>query len=145
MLHFSCVDIFSNQILENKQAMIPLLVRGSQIGRKKKRFNIHVGGPFSAHNKAWRKCEVLLNQKHHIETIISKQSNQVRSEYRIRLNAYVTLLKPRCLVDHCQPAENLCVLYHETRTCEKWPNRACTSIQHKCIFYAKREFVYNCI
>ena len=36
MLHFSCVDIFSNQILENKQAMIPLLVRGSQIGRKKK-------------------------------------------------------------------------------------------------------------
>ena len=33
--------------------VIPLLVRGSQFGRKKERFNIHVGGPFSAHNQAW--------------------------------------------------------------------------------------------
>ena len=89
MLHFACVLIFSNQILENKQVVIPLLVRGSQIGRKKERFNIHVGGPFSDHNQAWRKCEVLLNRKQHIETILSKQSNQVRSEYRIRLNASV--------------------------------------------------------
>ena len=36
MLHFACVAIFSNQILENKQVVIPLLVRGFQIGRKKK-------------------------------------------------------------------------------------------------------------
>ena len=36
MLHFACVAIFLNQILENKQVVIPLLVRGSQIGRKKK-------------------------------------------------------------------------------------------------------------
>ena len=46
-------------------------------------------GPFSAHNQVWRKCEVLLNQKQHIETILSKQSNQVQSEHRILLNAYV--------------------------------------------------------
>ena len=36
MLHFAYVAIFSNQILENKQVVFPLLVRGSQIGRKKK-------------------------------------------------------------------------------------------------------------
>ena len=36
MLHFVCVVIFSNQILENKHVVIPLLVSGSQIGRKKK-------------------------------------------------------------------------------------------------------------
>ena len=35
-MHFDCVSIFSNQILENKQVVIPLLVRGSQIGTKKK-------------------------------------------------------------------------------------------------------------
>ena len=35
MLHFACVAIFSNQILENKQVVIPLLVRGSKIGKKK--------------------------------------------------------------------------------------------------------------
>ena len=61
--------------------------------KKKQRFNIHVGGPFSAHNQTWRKCEVLLNQKQHIETIISKQSNQVRSEYRIHLNAFVDCVR----------------------------------------------------
>ena len=61
--------------------------------KKKERFNIHVGGPFSAHNQAWTRCEVLLNQKQHIETILSKQSNQVRSEYRIRLNASVDCVR----------------------------------------------------
>ena len=57
--------------------------------KKKERFNIHVGGPFSTHIQAWRKCEVLLNQKQYIETILSKHSNQVLSEYRIRLNESV--------------------------------------------------------
>ena len=61
--------------------------------KKKERFNIHVGGPFTAHNQAWRKCEVLLNQKQHIETILSKQSNQVRSEYRICLNASIDCVR----------------------------------------------------
>ena len=36
MLDFTYVVIFSNHILENKQVVIPLLVRGSQIGRKMK-------------------------------------------------------------------------------------------------------------
>ena len=61
--------------------------------KKKERFNIHVGGPLSAHNQAWRKCEVLLNQKQHIETILSKQSKHVRSEYRIHLNAFVDCVR----------------------------------------------------
>ena len=88
MQHFVCVAIFSNQILENKQLVIPLLGKDSEIGRKKK-LNIHVRGPFSAHNQARKKCESLLNQKQHIKTIICKQSNQVRSKYQIHLNASV--------------------------------------------------------
>ena len=36
MLHFSYFAILSNQMLENKQVAISLLVKGSQIGRKKK-------------------------------------------------------------------------------------------------------------
>ena len=60
---------------------------------KKEKFNIHVGGPFSAHSQAWKKCEALLNQKQYIETIMPKQSNQVQSEYQIRLNAYVDCVR----------------------------------------------------
>ena len=37
ILHFVCIAIFSNQILENKQMIISLLVKGSQIGRKKRK------------------------------------------------------------------------------------------------------------
>ena len=40
-------------------------------------------------------------------------------------------LKPGCLVDHRQPAENPCVSYHETHTCVTRPNKAHTSIQQK--------------
>ena len=37
----------------------------------KKKLGIHVGGPNSSHNNAWRNCEALLNQNQHIEMFIS--------------------------------------------------------------------------
>ncbi|CAN6712516.1 unnamed protein product [Malus baccata var. baccata] len=55
----------------------------------KKKLEIHVGGPNSSHNNAWRNCEALLNQKQHIETVISKQTDQDRIDYRTRLGASV--------------------------------------------------------
>ncbi|KAM1253096.1 hypothetical protein ACFX2J_041025 [Malus domestica] len=55
----------------------------------KKKLEIHVGGPNSSHNNAWRNCEALLNQKQHIETIISKQTDQDRIDYRTRLGASI--------------------------------------------------------
>ena len=50
----------------------------------------------------------------------------------------VAPLKPGCLVDHRQLAENLCVSYHETHTCVKRPNRAHTSIQHEMYILYKK-------
>ena len=41
-----------------------------------KKLEIHVGGPNSSHNNAWRNYEALLNQKQHNETVISKQTVQ---------------------------------------------------------------------
>ncbi|XP_050156296.1 uncharacterized protein LOC126630229 [Malus sylvestris] len=55
----------------------------------KKKLEIHVGRPNSSHNSAWRNCEALLNQKQHIETVISKQTDQDRIDYRTRLGASV--------------------------------------------------------
>ncbi|XP_058187974.1 uncharacterized protein LOC131304658 [Rhododendron vialii] len=57
--------------------------------KKKRRLRTHVGGHNSAHTQAWRKCEDLLNQKQHIETIVLKQSEQARIDYRTQLNASI--------------------------------------------------------
>ncbi|KAI8571974.1 hypothetical protein RHMOL_Rhmol01G0162800 [Rhododendron molle] len=54
-----------------------------------RRLCTHVGGHNSAHTQAWRKCEDLLNQKQHIETIVLKQSEQARIDYRTWLNASI--------------------------------------------------------
>ena len=53
------------------------------------RLETHVGGPNSAHNQAWEKCEALLKQKKHIKTFLNRTSDQVRAEYRTRLGASI--------------------------------------------------------
>ena len=53
--------------------------------KKKERFDIYVGGPNSAHNQAWQRCQNLLNQKQHIKFTFAKQSNQARENYRVHL------------------------------------------------------------
>ncbi|KAK8624439.1 hypothetical protein V6N13_065784 [Hibiscus sabdariffa] len=47
----------------------------------------------SAHNVAWRKCEALMNQKQHVEVVITKQSNQAKQEYRTHLTATVDCVR----------------------------------------------------
>ncbi|GMP88609.1 hypothetical protein CsSME_00040530 [Camellia sinensis var. sinensis] len=92
MQHFVYAVIFQTPILEIKLVVILLLVRVSQIGRKKK-IQTHVGGPNSAHNQALSKCQDLLNQSQHIQTIFFKQSDQARIEYQARLNSSVDCVK----------------------------------------------------
>ncbi|KAK9992476.1 hypothetical protein SO802_027461, partial [Lithocarpus litseifolius] len=49
----------------------------------------HVGDHDIAHNMAQRKCEALLNQRQSIQTVINKQSDVEKREYRTHLNASV--------------------------------------------------------
>ena len=60
---------------------------------EKDRLQKNVGGPTSAHNHAWSKCQALMNQTQHIETLYSRQSEQARMEYRIRLTATVACVR----------------------------------------------------
>ncbi|XP_028069877.1 zinc finger MYM-type protein 1-like [Camellia sinensis] len=60
---------------------------------KEKKIQTHVGGPNSAHNQALSKCQDLLNQSQHIQTIFFKQSDQARIEYQARLNSSVDCVK----------------------------------------------------
>ncbi|KAJ0964830.1 hypothetical protein J5N97_025968 [Dioscorea zingiberensis] len=61
--------------------------------KKKERFDIHVGGPNSAHNQAWKRCQDLLNQKQHIQFAFAKQSDQARENYRVRLTATLDCIR----------------------------------------------------
>ncbi|XP_016649731.1 PREDICTED: zinc finger MYM-type protein 1-like [Prunus mume] len=48
-------------------------------------FRDHVGQVGSLHNKATQHCTDLMNQKQHVETIVIKQTDQARVNYRILL------------------------------------------------------------
>ncbi|XP_034223751.1 zinc finger MYM-type protein 1-like [Prunus dulcis] len=50
-------------------------------------FRYHVGQVGSLHNKATQHCTDLMNQKQHVETIVIKQTDQARINYRILLTA----------------------------------------------------------
>ena len=53
----------------------------------------HVGGVNSAHNQAIKKSEDLLKEKWHIQSVLVKQSNQDKIEYRVQLNAIVDCIR----------------------------------------------------
>lgn len=57
--------------------------------KKPERLLVHVGGIHSAHNKARRACEDLMNPEQHIGVSFFKQDQEVRIRYEIRLLASV--------------------------------------------------------
>ncbi|XP_073035006.1 uncharacterized protein [Primulina eburnea] len=59
----------------------------------KDRLNIHVGQHDSEHHKARMDCEALMNQDGHIQSVLHKQSRQMRNDYRIRLNASIDCIR----------------------------------------------------
>ncbi|XP_012835791.1 PREDICTED: zinc finger MYM-type protein 1-like [Erythranthe guttata] len=61
--------------------------------KRNDKLSIHVGGPNSAHNKAWGKCADLMNQNQHIETIVCKQSDKEKGKYKMRLNTSIEVAR----------------------------------------------------
>ncbi|KAI5343730.1 hypothetical protein L3X38_011606 [Prunus dulcis] len=55
--------------------------------KKKDKIRQHVGGVGSVHNQSRQYCVDLMNQKQHIQTVLIKQSDQARIDYRICLTA----------------------------------------------------------
>ena len=50
--------------------------------QKEKLSSSYVGGVNSAHNQVVKKSEDLMKEKQHIQSVLVKQSNQDRTEYR---------------------------------------------------------------
>ncbi|CAN6565692.1 unnamed protein product [Malus baccata var. baccata] len=59
----------------------------------RERFKMHVGPVGSVHNKAREAATNLMNQATHIETAVSKHSDQARKAYRTCLNASIRCTK----------------------------------------------------
>ena len=51
------------------------VISGFSNWKRIEKFQMHVGGVNSSHNKAWRTCQDLLNSKQSIESIFFKQSD----------------------------------------------------------------------
>nr|XP_028960025.1 zinc finger MYM-type protein 1-like [Malus domestica] len=61
--------------------------------KRRERFKMHVGTVGSVHNKVREAATNLMNQATHIETAVSKHSDQARKAYRTCLNASIKCTK----------------------------------------------------
>ncbi|XP_060183018.1 uncharacterized protein LOC132612970 [Lycium barbarum] len=64
---------------------------------KKKSFNEHIGRPNSVHNQSRRNAEDLMRQKQSIQSVLVKQSDQQKLEYRTCLEAAIDVIS--CLLN----------------------------------------------
>ncbi|PKU78108.1 hypothetical protein MA16_Dca013174 [Dendrobium catenatum] len=61
--------------------------------KKPDRFDLHIGGPNSAHNNARQNCEDLMKQDQNIHFAFHVQSDRTTNAYRIRLNSSIDCVK----------------------------------------------------
>ena len=69
------------------------VMKGFKLWNQKEKLNSHVGGVNSAHNQTVQKSEDLLKEKQHIQSVLVKQLNQDKIEYRVQLNAIVDCIQ----------------------------------------------------
>ncbi|KAL4600486.1 hypothetical protein ACB092_11G202000 [Castanea dentata] len=69
------------------------VTKGFRLWNQLRKLDSHVGGVNSAHNQAVKKSEDLQKEKQHIQSVLVKQSNQDKAEYRIQLNAIVDCVR----------------------------------------------------
>ncbi|XP_030923235.1 zinc finger MYM-type protein 1-like [Quercus lobata] len=68
-------------------------MKGFKLWNQKEKLNSHVGGVNSAHNQTIKKSGDLMKEKQHIQSVLVKQSNKDKIEYRVQLNAIVDCIK----------------------------------------------------
>ncbi|GKD58891.1 zinc finger MYM-type protein 1-like protein [Tanacetum coccineum] len=76
-------------MMVRKGMTLTFTIGGFSNWKKLERLLVHVGGIHSAHNKARRACEDLMNPEQHIGVSFFKQDQEVRIRYEITLLASV--------------------------------------------------------
>ena len=69
------------------------VMKGFKLWNQVAKLDSHVGEVNSAHNQAIKKSEDLLKEKQHIQSVLVKQSNKDKHDYRVQLNAIVDCIK----------------------------------------------------
>ena len=69
------------------------VTKGFKLWNQVTKLHSHVGGVNSAHNQAVKKSEDLLKEKQHIQSILVKQSNKDKHDYRVQFNAIVDSIR----------------------------------------------------
>ena len=69
------------------------VTKGFKLWNQLAKLDSHVGGVNSAHNQAVKKSEDLLKEKQHIQSVLVKQSNKDKFEYRVQLSVIVDCIR----------------------------------------------------
>ena len=69
------------------------VMKGFKLWNQLAKLDSHVGGVNSAHNQAVKKSEDLPKEKQHIQSVLVKQSNKDKHDYRVQLNAIVDCIR----------------------------------------------------
>ena len=69
------------------------VTKGVKLWNQVAKLDSHVGGVNNAHNQGIKKSEDLLKEKQHIQSVLVKQSNKDKHDYRVQLNAIVDCIR----------------------------------------------------
>jgi Domain of unknown function (DUF4371) len=78
---------------ESKKGGDTFITEGFKSWNKKDRLLRHIGGPNSFHNQAMKKCDALQNQKLSIQNLLSKQTEQSKRDYVLRMKVSITIAR----------------------------------------------------
>ena len=85
--------LFGRQDVGKQGGGETFVTKGFKLWNQVAKLDSYVGGVNSAHSQAVKKGEDLLNEKQHIQSVLVKQSNKDKHDYRVQLNAIVDCIR----------------------------------------------------
>ena len=85
--------LFGRQDVGKQGGGETFVTKGFKLWNQVAKLDSHVGGVNSAHSQAIKKGEDLLMEKQHIQSVLVKQSNKDKQDYRVQLNAIVDCIR----------------------------------------------------
>ena len=88
-----CCYLFGRQYVGKQGGGETFVTKGFKLWNQVAKLDSHVGGVNSAYSQAVKKGEDLLKEKQHIQSVLVKQSNKDKHDYRVQLNAIVDCIR----------------------------------------------------
>ena len=85
--------LFGQQDVSKQGGGETLITKGFKLWNQVVKLDFHAKGVNSAYNQAVKKSEDLLKEKQHIQSVLVKQSNKDKRDYRVQLNAIVDCIR----------------------------------------------------